>query len=111
MSTPPSRPFRVAQRDDFTGPPLSQAQQRVLAALVAGCPEEGSDIDARTVAGRSDLRLGATVVVLRSLANRRLAIWHDDEPEGWAPTMTGRSRVRHYRALQVEAAKRRGAAE
>ena len=102
MPGPPENPFRVGVRDDFAGPPLTQPQQRVLAALVALCPDSGCDVDARTVAEAADVRLGSVVVILRSLAKRRLALMHeaerDGESEGWAPTMTGRSRVRHFPA-------------
>jgi hypothetical protein len=48
------------------------------------------------VASASGLRHGAVVVILRSLAQRGLAYRHEGEPEGWAPTMTGRARARHY---------------
>jgi hypothetical protein len=93
----PQHPFRVAHREGYAGPPLTQSQQRVLAALVALCPEAGCDVDARAVSEVAELRLGSVVVVLRSLAKRKLALLHEGEPEGWAPTMTGRSRVRHFR--------------
>ena len=76
---------------------MTQPQQRVLSALVSLCPDEGCDVDARAVAETADLRLGAVVIVLRSLEKRRLVLVHEGEPEGWAPTMTGRSRVRHFR--------------
>ena len=101
-SEPPSNPFRVAPRDGFAGPPLTPSQQRVLAALVALCPDSGCDVDAREVSEAADQRLGSVVVVLRSLEKRKLALVHDGDPEGWAPTMTGRSRVRHFRPAEPQ---------
>lgn len=103
VSEPPPNPFRVNQREGFQGPPLTQPQQRVLTALVALCPDEGCDVDARAVADAAQLRLGSVVVVLRSLEKRRLVLVHEGEPEGWAPTMTGRSRVRHFRPAEQPA--------
>ena len=97
MSEPPPHPFRVNHGEGFQGPPLTQPQQRILRALVALCPADGCDVDARTVSEVAELRLGSVVVVLRSLEKRGLALVHEGEPEGWAPTMTGRSRVRHFR--------------
>jgi hypothetical protein len=102
VSEPPSNPFRVYQREGFQGPPLTQPQHRVLSALVSLCPEAGCDVSARAVSELADLRLGSVVVVLRSLEKRRLALVHEGEPQGWAPTMTGRSRVRHFRPAAVE---------
>ena len=69
----------------------------MLGALVSLCPAAGDDVDARAVAELVELRLGSVVVVLRSLEKRRLALSHEGEPECWAPTMTGRSRIRHFR--------------
>ena len=103
MSGPPENPFRVTRRGGFDGPPLTAPQQRVLAALAALCPDSGCDISAREVAEAADIRLGSVVVILRSLAKRRLAILHeggDDAPEAWAPTISGRSRVRHFRTAE-----------
>jgi hypothetical protein len=102
VSEPPPRPFRV-KRENFAGPPLTQSQQRVLSALVALCPDAGCDVDARAVSEAADLRLGSVVVVLRSLEKRKLALMHEGDPEGWAPTLTGRSRVRHFRAAEQPA--------
>lgn len=92
---------RVVRRRGWHGPPLTDPQQRVLAALVELSPEAGGDTDARTVAERAGLRLGSVVVILRSLAQKRLAIWHraehDGEEDGWAPSMSGHARVRTLR--------------
>ena len=74
----------------------------MLSALVSLCPEAGCDVSARSVSELAELRLGSVVVVLRSLEKRRLALVHEDEPECWAPTMTGRSRVRHFRPAEAE---------
>jgi len=95
MSTPaPRHPFRVTRPHDG-GPPLSPQQKRTLAALVAVCPTAGSDCDARAVARPAGLRLNAVVVILHSLVDKRLVTRYE-EAEGlfWAPTMTGRARVR-----------------
>ena len=101
MPEPPRNPYRVTQqREGFVGPPLTQSQQRVLSALVSLCPEAGRDVDARAVSEVAELRLGSVVVVLRSLEKRKLALVHEGDPEGWAPTMTGRSRVRHFRLAE-----------
>lgn len=102
MSEPPSNPFRVNQREGFQGPPLTQPQQKVLSALVSLCPDDGRDVEARAVSELTQLRLGSVVVVLRSLEKRKLALVHEGEPEGWAPTMTGRSRVRHFRPAEQQ---------
>jgi DNA-binding MarR family transcriptional regulator len=79
---------------------MTESQQQVLSALAALCPGSGQDVDARTVAERAEMRLGSVVVVLRSLEKRRLVLVHDGEPEAWAPTMSGRARVRHIRSGQ-----------
>ena len=99
MSNPPIHPYRVTR--EFTGPRLTASQQRVLAALVSVCPDSGCDASARTVADAAGLRLGSVVLVLRSLEKMRLAHvlpGEAGEDEGWAPTLTGRSRVRHFPA-------------
>lgn len=105
MPEAPDNPFRV--KKEFVGPPLTASQQRVLATLVALCPESGADADARQVADAAGQRLGSVVVVLQSLEKKRLAVMHegdDAEPDVWAPTMTGRQRVRHFPAEAAEAA-------
>ena len=99
MSNAPNHPYRVTR--EFTGPRLTPSQQRVLSALVSVCPDSGCDATARAVAEAADLRLGSVVLVLRSLEKMRLAHVHPGEPgedEGWAPTLTGRARVRHFPA-------------
>lgn len=96
MDRRPENLFRVTPREDFLGPPLTQPQQRVLAALVSLCPEAGAETDARAVAEAAGLRLGSVVLVLRALDKRRLAVVHDGDPPVWSPTMEGRTRVRHF---------------
>ena len=102
MAEAPRNPFRVTR--EFDGPPLTKSQQRVLASLVSLCPDSGSDADARAIATQAGARLGSVVLVLRSLVERRMAIFHPAEHEGevdaWTPTMTGRSRVRHFPAAR-----------
>lgn len=96
LGAPAFSPFRVKPRRDPSGAPLTLAQRQVLAALVELCPGAAGDVDARAVAERADLRLGSVVVVLRSLLRRGLVLVHENDPEGWAPTMTGRARARHF---------------
>ena len=91
------QPYRVRRRSDPTGPPLTVPQQQVLAALLKLCPGAAGDVGAREVADTAGLRHGAVVVILRSLTQRGLALRHEGAPEGWAPTMTGRARARHFR--------------
>ncbi len=100
-SDAPQHPFRVTRSADRSGPPLTEPQKQVLAALVALCPTSGSDCDARAVAGSSGLRLGAVVVILQSLVVKRLVtrFEEDDDALFWTPSMTGRARVRHFQAV------------
>jgi hypothetical protein len=96
-------PYRVKRRRDPSGAPLTEPQRRVLATLCELCPGAAGDVTARAVAKTSDVRLGSVIVILRSLAQRRLAMRHESDaetgqPEGWAPTMSGRARVRHFEA-------------
>ena len=105
MTEPPANPYRVTR--EFTGPPLTRSQQRVLSALVALCPDTGCEVEARAVAEQAQLRLGSVVLVLRALEKQRLALVHlaeDGGPDCWAPTLTGRSRVRHFPARAHEGA-------
>jgi predicted transcriptional regulator len=89
----------------FPGPSITPSQKKVLTALVDLCPQDGSDARARQVADAAQIRLGSVVVVLRSLKDRRLALLHEDCDDHWAPTMSGRARIRHIRALEREAEK------
>jgi hypothetical protein len=94
-------PYRVQRRRDPSGAPLTEPQRRVLAALCELCPGAAGDVTAREVAAAASARLGSVIVILRSLAQRRLALRHEGDleagqPEGWAPTMTGRARARHF---------------
>jgi hypothetical protein len=95
------QPYRVKRRRDPSGAPLTEPQRRVLAALCELCPGAAGDVTAREVATASRARLGSVIVILRSLAQRRLVMRHEGDvqeaqPEGWAPTMTGRARARHF---------------
>lgn len=87
-------------RPDFRGPPVTASQATVLATLVELCPDDGGDVSARAVAERTGQRLGSVVVVLRSLLKRRLALLHEGTDDAWAPTMSGRSRVRYTRPAE-----------
>ena len=82
------------------GPPLTDAQQRMLIALVDLCPELGREAALRPVADRAGLKPGPATLALRGLVRRRMAWKHEgggDEP-GWTPTQAGRdlaASVRH----------------
>jgi hypothetical protein len=94
-------PYRVKRRRDPSGAPLTEPQRQVLAALCELCPGAAGDVTSREVATAAGVRLGSVIVILRSLAQRRLAMRlegdHDaGESEGWAPTISGRARVRHF---------------
>jgi DNA-binding MarR family transcriptional regulator len=109
VTEPPRHPYRVKR--GMEGPPLTASQRRILAALVAVCPDSGCGVDAREVAEAAQLRLGSVVVVLHKLEERRLAMVHpreDDEPKLWAPTMSGRARVRHFPSPAGQESARRG---
>ncbi len=108
MSSPaPHHPFRVTRRPDASGPPLTGPQQRVLTALVHLCPTSGTDAGTRAVAQAAGLRLGGVVVILQSLVGKRLVTRFDDaEAVYFAPTMTGRARVRHHSGLASHGGRR-----
>ena len=95
------QPYRVKRRRDPGGAPMTEPQRRVLAALCELCPGAAGDVTSREVSKASGIRLGSAIVILRSLAQRRLVMHHlgdleTEQPEGWAPTMTGRARARHF---------------
>lgn len=97
MSDAPHHPYRVTRT--FEGGPLTAKQQRALTALVALCPDPGCDVSAREIAKVVGLPVGPLTVILESLRQKRLVFKHeadDAAPEGWTPTLTGRSRVRHF---------------
>ncbi len=103
-SEAPKHPYRVTRSTDRSGPPLTATQKQVLAALDRLCPTPGSDCDARAVATTTGLRLGAVVVILHSLDDKRLVTRFDEEDAlFWTPTLTGRARVRHHRAASATA--------
>ncbi len=91
----PTHPYRVTRRTDLSGRPLKAPQQRVLEALVELCPDPGNEATAREVAHAAGQRVGAVVVVLRSLTGLRFATAFDDGEHAvaWAPTLTGRNRA------------------
>ena len=95
--SPTWHPYRVVRVPE-PGPPLTSAQERVLAALTHLCPQVGGDVTAREVASVLGVRFGSVVLTLRNLARRRLATEHEagDEADGsaWSPTLAGRARVR-----------------
>jgi hypothetical protein len=92
--SPSFQPYRVKPRRDPCGTPLNPPTQRVLVALVDLCPCAAGDVAASDLARRTGVRQGSVVVILRTLVDRGLALRHAGEPEGWAPTMTGRIRAR-----------------
>lgn len=96
---PPQRAFRVSPRGQ-DGPPITPTQMKVLQVLDALCAADGSDAGAQAVAEHAGVRKGSVVVVLRSLVERRLVLLHEGSEDAWAPTMAGRSRVRHARAAE-----------
>jgi hypothetical protein len=89
------------RRGDWVGPPLTTHQLRVLTAVVSLSRTSAGDLDARAVAEHAGMRLNSVVVILQSLAKRRLVLRHrgtePDEPDVWTPTLTGYARVRHFR--------------
>jgi hypothetical protein len=94
-------PYRVKSRRDPSGAPLTEPQRQVLAALCELCPGAAGDVTSREVADAAGARLGSVIVILRSLAQRRLVMRHEGDHEagqveGWAPTMSGRARARHF---------------
>ncbi len=98
-SSAPKHPFRVTRSAQRGGPPLTVRQKQTLAAVDFLCPTSGSECDARAVASATGVRLGSIVVILHSLVDKRL-VTRIEEGDGsfWAPTMTGRARVRHFPA-------------
>jgi hypothetical protein len=74
------------------GPPLTEAQQRVLVALVDLCPEIHHEAALRPIAERAGLPPGPASLALKGLERRRMAWRHDDDgaEPAWTPTQTGR---------------------
>jgi DNA-binding MarR family transcriptional regulator len=101
----PPGPSRLAARPGAPAPSLTEPQRRTLAALVELSPPTGGDVSAREVAQRTGDRLATTVLVLRGLAAKRLVVRNEAEgdEERWAPTLTGRARVRPVCARSLEA--------
>ena len=75
------------------GPPLTDAQERVLLALVELCPDVGSEAQLRPIAAAAGTPPGPASLAMRGLVRRRMAWKHDgeegDEP-AWTPTHAGR---------------------
>lgn len=104
-SSAPRHPFRVTRPVD--GPPLSRPQLTVLTALVHLCPFPGASAPAPTLARATGLAHGSVVIVLRSLVAKGLVLPDGDATgRAWAPTMTGRARVRHAAAFGGAGARR-----
>ena len=74
------------------GPPLTDAQERTLLALVDLCPAVGSEAALRPIAEAAGMQPGPATLALRGLVRRRMAWKHDDEGDGsaWTPTHGGR---------------------
>lgn len=74
------------------GPPLTDAQERTLLALVDLCPGVGAEASLRPIADAAAMQPGPATLALRGLVRRRMA-WRQDEEGGepaWTPTQPGR---------------------
>jgi hypothetical protein len=85
------------------GPPLTDAQERVLIALVDLCPELGQEAPLHPIAERASLPPGPATLAMRGLERRRM-VWRqeegDEDPGGepcWTPTGPGRDHARAVR--------------
>lgn len=83
------------------GPPLTDAQERALIALVDLCPGTGAESPLRPIATAAAMPPGPASLALRGLVRRRMAWKHDDEGDGetWTPTQGGRAAVDTMRDL------------
>jgi hypothetical protein len=73
------------------GSPLTEAQERALFALIALCPDVGSESPLHPIAERAELAPGPAKLALRGLERRRMAWLHEDaEGALWTPTQIGR---------------------
>ena len=83
------------------GPPLTDAQERALLALVELCPDVGREAALHPIAERAGLPPGPATLALRGLVRRRMAWKHDDDDDGkpmWTPTHHGRDLAEVVRA-------------
>ena len=82
------------------GRPLTDAQERVLRALVDLCPGVGQEAGLRAIADRAGLPPGPASLALRGLERRRMAWKHENAGTNpaWTPTQDGRSHARAARA-------------
>jgi hypothetical protein len=74
------------------GAPLTEAQERILLALVDLCPRVGTEAALQPIASRARMQPGPATLALRGLVRRRMAWMHDEEGEesAWTPTQPGR---------------------
>jgi hypothetical protein len=83
------------------GPPLTEAQERALIAIVDLCPELGSEATLKPISDRAGLPPGPAMLALKGLERRRMVWKHDedgdDEPT-WTPTGPGRDHAQAVRA-------------
>ena len=81
------------------GPPLTDAQERALVALVGLCPEIHNEALLRPIADIAGLPPGPASLALKGLERRRMAWRHDDEgaEPTWTPTQAGRGHAETIR--------------
>ena len=75
------------------GPPLTDAQERTLLALVDLCPGVGREAELRPIADAAGMQPGPATLALRGLVRRRMAWKHEvegHESASWTPTHAGR---------------------
>ena len=82
------------------GPPLTEAQERTLLALVDLCPGVGAEAPLRPIAEAAGMQPGPASLALRGLVRRRMAWRHDLEGHepAWTPTQPGRQLAEAVRA-------------
>ena len=82
------------------GPPLTEAQERALLALVDLCPGLGDEEKLHPIAQRAGLPPGPATLALRGLVRRRMAWKHDENGDdaAWTPTQAGRDLAVSVRA-------------
>ena len=79
---------------------MTEAQERVLVALVGLCPEIHHEALLRPIADRAGLPPGPASLALKGLERRRMAWRHDEEgaEPTWTPTQAGRGAADGSRA-------------